>query len=44
MTSYKDSSPSLTLAQVKQICDEFKTDALLCLDNFYEKVNTSYQC
>jgi hypothetical protein len=42
-TSYKDSSPSLTLAQVKQICDEFKTDALLCLDNFYEKVNTSYQ-
>ena len=40
--SYNDPSPSLTLAQVKQICDEFKTDALLCMDNFYEKVNTSF--
>ena len=41
-SSYDDSSPSLTLAQVKQICDEFKTDALLCMDQFHEKVNTSF--
>jgi len=41
-SSYNDPSPSLTLAQVKQICDEFKTDALLCMDQFHEKVNTSF--
>lgn len=40
--SYKDQSPSLTLPQVRQICNEFKTDALLVLENFYEKVNTSF--
>ncbi len=40
---YSAKSPSLSLAQVKQICTEFKTDALLTLENFYEKVNTSYQ-
>ncbi|MCK9618808.1 MAG: DUF6340 family protein [Lentimicrobiaceae bacterium] len=40
--SYATKSPSLSLAQVKQICTEFKTDALLSLENFYENVNTSY--
>jgi hypothetical protein len=40
--SYKSQSPSLSLDQVKQICNEFKTDALLCLENFNEKVNTSF--
>ncbi len=41
--SYATKSPSLNLAQVKQICTEFKTDALLSLENFYENVNTSYK-
>ncbi|MEI7422746.1 MAG: DUF6340 family protein [Prolixibacteraceae bacterium] len=41
--SYEDSSPSLTLSQVKQICSEFKTDALLSLENFSEKIKTSYK-
>ena len=40
--SYATKSASLSLAQVKQICTEFKTDALLSLENFYENVNTSY--
>ena len=40
--SHATKSPSLTLAQVNQICTEFKTDALLSLENFYENVNTSY--
>ena len=42
-TSNEDSSPSLTLSQVKQICSEFKTDALLSLENFSEKIKTSYK-
>jgi hypothetical protein len=33
----------LSLAQVNQICTEFKTDALLSLENFQEKVTSSYQ-
>ena len=41
--SNEDSSPSLTLSQVKQICTEFKTDALLSLENFSEKIKTSYK-
>lgn len=41
--SYLDKSASLALPQVKQICSEFKVDALLTLENFYENVNTSYQ-
>ena len=41
--SYKTESPSLSLAQVNQICTEFKTDALLSLENFYENVKTYYQ-
>lgn len=41
--SYGDSSPSLTLNQVKQICSEFKVDALLSLENFSEKIKTSYK-
>jgi hypothetical protein len=41
--SYATKSPSLSLAQVKQICTEFKTDALLSLENFYENVNTLYR-
>ena len=41
--SHTTKSPSLSLAQVRQICTEFKTDALLSLENFYENVNTSYQ-
>jgi len=41
--SHETESPSLSLAQVNQICTEFKTDALLSLENFYENVNTSYQ-
>ena len=41
-SSYLNQSPSLTLAQARQICDEFKTDAVLCLENFYEKINTSF--
>jgi hypothetical protein len=40
--SGQDSSPSLTLSQVKQICNEFKVDALLALENFSEKIKTSY--
>ncbi len=42
-SSYNNQLPSLTLAQVKQICEEFKVDALLTLENFYEQVNTSFQ-
>lgn len=41
--SHTTKSTSLSLAQVNQICSEFKTDALLSLENFYENVNTSYQ-
>ena len=41
--SYLTNSPSLKLSQVKQVCDEFKADALLTLENFYENVSTSYQ-
>lgn len=41
--SFQSIPPSLTLPQVQQICNEFKTDALLTLDNFHEKVNTSYR-
>lgn len=33
----------LSLANVRQICDEFKADAVLSLEKFTEKVNTSYQ-
>lgn len=40
--SYQTSSPTLTMPQVNQICKEFKVDALLALENFHEKVNTSY--
>ena len=40
--SNKGQLPSLTLPQVKQICNEFKTDALLILESFSEKVNTSF--
>jgi len=40
--SYLDKSASLSLPQVQQICTEFQTDALLALENFQEKVNTSY--
>ncbi len=39
---YKKSA-SLSLPEVRQICNEFKVDALLLLENFYEKVNTSFQ-
>ena len=42
-SSFADISPSLTLSQVKQICAEFNVDALLSLENFYEKVKTSYK-
>jgi len=42
-SSYQDSTPSLTLKQVKQICSEFNVDALLALENFHEKVKTSYE-
>jgi hypothetical protein len=41
--SFQDKSASLTLPQVKQICNEFNVDALLLLENFEEKVKTSYQ-
>ena len=41
--SYLDKSASLTLPEVSQICNEFKVDALLALENFYENVTTSYQ-
>ena len=41
--SYRDQSPSLSLSQVKQVCSEFKTDALLLLENFSEKVNTIFK-
>lgn len=41
--SYKDQSASLTLGQVRQICTEFKVDALLLLENFHEKVNTAFK-
>jgi len=41
--SYLTKSPSLKLPQVKQVCDEFKVDALLTLENFYENVSTTYQ-
>jgi len=41
--SYLSKSPSLTLSEVKQVCDEFKADALLTLDNFYENVNSFYR-
>ncbi|MCE1199276.1 MAG: DUF6340 family protein [Marinilabiliales bacterium] len=34
--------PSLKLPEVKQVCSEFKTDALLTLERFSEKVATSY--
>ncbi len=42
-SSYLTKSISLKLAEVKQICTEFKADALLCLENFYENVSSSYQ-
>jgi hypothetical protein len=42
-SSYLDSSSSLTLKQVKQICSEFNVDALLTLENFHERVKTSYE-
>ena len=41
--SYLDKSASLSLPEVSQICNEFKVDALLALENFYENVTTSYQ-
>ncbi len=41
--SYLTKSSSLKLPQVKQVCDEFKVDALLSLENFYENVSTYYQ-
>ncbi|MEI6274891.1 MAG: DUF6340 family protein [Prolixibacteraceae bacterium] len=41
--SGRNQSPSLSLKQVRQICNEFKTDALLLLENFTEKINTSYR-
>lgn len=41
--SYLTKSPSLKLSQVKQICDEFKVNSLLTLDNFYENVSTFYE-
>jgi hypothetical protein len=40
---YKDPAPSLSLSQVKQVCTEFNTDALLLLENFSEKVNTIFK-
>jgi hypothetical protein len=40
---YSTKSPSLKLPEVRQICTEFKADALLCLENFDENVNSSYQ-
>jgi hypothetical protein len=42
-SSFKDPSPSLTLKQVKQLCTEFDSDALLMLENFSEKVNTVFK-
>lgn len=39
----EDKSPSLSLSQVKQVCTEFSTDALLVLENFYEKIKTSFR-
>lgn len=42
-TQGKGLPASLTLPQVRQICNEFKTDALFVLENFSEKVKTSYQ-
>ena len=41
--SYLSKSPSLTLPEVKQVCDEFKVDALMLLENFHENVNTFYR-
>jgi hypothetical protein len=41
--SYLTKSPSLKLTEVNQICSEFKTDALLCLENFDESASSSYQ-
>lgn len=41
--SHSTKLPLLSLSQVNQICTEFKTDALLTLENFQEKVTTSYQ-
>jgi hypothetical protein len=35
-------APSLNLAEVKQICHEFDVDALLSMENFYEKTTTSF--
>lgn len=42
-SSFEDKSPSLNFQQVKQICNEFKVDALLLLENFHEKVKASFQ-
>jgi hypothetical protein len=41
--SYLDKQPSLSLPEVKQICSEFKTDAMLALERFNENINTSYK-
>lgn len=38
-----DKMPTLPLPQVNQICNEFKTDGLLVMEKFSEKVNSSYQ-
>ncbi len=41
--SHLTKSPPLRLPEVNQICNEFKADALICLENFYEHVSSSYQ-
>lgn len=42
-STYSKKIQPLSLSQVKQICNEFKTDALLSMESFGEKVSTSYQ-
>lgn len=41
--TYYQRSAALSLPNVRQICDEFNVDALLVLENFSEKVNTSFR-
>lgn len=41
--SYLSKSTSLTQTEVAQVCNEFKVDALMVLENFYENVNSFYR-
>ncbi len=41
--SFEDKPAPLDLSQVKQICTEFNTDALLVMESFQEKIKSSYR-